>query len=82
MTRWVSTLVIANVAMFVLQEFRPEVTDALMWLPASGMARPWTALTYMFLHGGFGHILFNMLALYIFGPRLEARIGGKRFLGL
>ena len=82
MTRWVSTLIIANVSMFVLQEFRPEVTEALMWLPASGMARPWTALTYMFLHGGWAHIIFNMLALYIFGPRLEARIGGKRFLGL
>jgi len=36
----------------------------------------------MFLHGGFGHILFNMLALYIFGPRVESRIGGKKFLGL
>src|SRR5437868_2273107 len=82
MTRWVSTLIVANVAMFVLQEVRPEVTDALMWLPAAGALRPWTAFTYMFLHGGWAHIIFNMLALYVFGPRLEARIGGTRFLGL
>lgn len=82
MTRWVSTLVIANVAMFALQMARPEVTDALMWLPAAGMLHPWTAFTYMFLHGGWAHIIFNMLALYVFGPRIEARIGGKRFLGL
>lgn len=82
MTRWVSTLIIANVAMFLLQGLRPEVTPSLMWLPALGLARPWTAVTYMFLHGGFGHILFNMVALYFFGPRLEARIGATRFLGL
>ncbi|MEO6068364.1 MAG: rhomboid family intramembrane serine protease [Gemmatimonadales bacterium] len=82
MTRWVMAIIIANVAVFLLQGMRPELTAALMWLPAAGLARPWTAVTYMFLHGGFGHILFNMLALYIFGPRLEARIGGLRFLGL
>lgn len=82
MTRWVSTIVVACGAMFVLQQMRPGLTEALMWLPADALARPWTAFTYMFLHGGFGHILFNMLALYIFGPRLEARIGGPRFLGL
>lgn len=39
-------------------------------------------LTYMFLHGGFGHILFNMWGLYLFGSTLEARIGAKRFLAL
>lgn len=82
MTRWVSLIVIANVAMFVMQQTQPGFTEALMWLPAAGLARPWTAVTYMFLHGGFGHILFNMLALYVFGPKLEARIGGGRFLGL
>ena len=82
MTRWVSAIVVACVAVFILQESSPEVTQSYMWLPALGTARPWTAFTYMFLHGGIGHIFFNMLSLYIFGPRLEARIGGKRFLGL
>lgn len=82
MTRWVSFLVVANVAMFILQEMDPAFTTSFMWLPAAWTSRPWTAVTYMFLHGGFGHILFNMLALYIFGPKLEARLGGARFLGL
>ena len=82
MTRWVSVIVVACVAVFLVQSQNPAVTQSFMWLPAYGLVRPWTAFTYMFLHGGFGHIFFNMLALYIFGPRLEARIGGARFVGL
>ena len=82
MTRWVGTIIVACVAVFILQQRSAEFTQNFMWLPALGPTRPWTAFTYMFLHGGFGHIFFNMLALYIFGPRLEARIGGRRFLGL
>ncbi len=37
-------------------------------------------VTHMFLHSGGFHLLFNMLFLYFFGPELERRIGGKRFL--
>lgn len=37
-------------------------------------------ITYMFVHGSFTHILFNMLSLYIFGTVLEKRIGTKEFL--
>ncbi len=44
--------------------------------------RPWGLFTYMFLHAGFMHLLFNMIGLFFFGPRLEARLGGKGFLGL
>jgi membrane associated rhomboid family serine protease len=36
----------------------------------------------MFLHAGLMHLAFNMIALYFFGPRLEARLGGRRFLTL
>jgi membrane associated rhomboid family serine protease len=36
----------------------------------------------MFLHAGLGHLFFNMLALYFFGPRVEARLGSRRFIGL
>jgi hypothetical protein len=36
----------------------------------------------MFLHGGLMHLAFNMLALYFFGPRIEDRIGGRRFATL
>ncbi|MCL2193729.1 MAG: rhomboid family intramembrane serine protease [Treponema sp.] len=40
----------------------------------------WTFVTYMFVHGGFGHIIFNMLALFIFGAHVERYMGSKEFL--
>ena len=41
---------------------------------------PWQLVTYMFLHGGFFHLLLNMLALWMFGAELENTWGQKRFL--
>jgi membrane associated rhomboid family serine protease len=40
----------------------------------------WTFITYMFVHGGFSHILFNMLALFIFGAQVERYMGSREFL--
>ena len=40
----------------------------------------WQPVTYMFLHGGFSHIFFNMFALWMFGRGLEEEMGSKRFL--
>jgi membrane associated rhomboid family serine protease len=42
----------------------------------------WQLITYMFIHGGWEHILFNMFALFSFGPILEYAIGPKRFFNL
>jgi membrane associated rhomboid family serine protease len=42
--------------------------------------QPWQFITYMFLHGDFGHIFFNMFALWMFGYALENVWGPKRFL--
>lgn len=44
------------------------------------MQRPWTLISSMFLHGGFGHLFVNMLVLFFFGGELERRVGSKRFL--
>ncbi|MBB3054695.1 rhomboid family intramembrane serine protease [Mucilaginibacter gotjawali] len=44
--------------------------------------KPWQPITYMFMHGGWQHILFNMFALFMFGPILEYAIGAKKFLNL
>jgi len=44
--------------------------------------RVWELVTYMFIHGGWEHILFNMFALFSFGPILEYAIGPKRFFNL
>lgn len=82
MTPWVLRLVIANVAVFFLQDTLPNVVEAMVLTPRGVLSQPWTLVTYMFLHGGFGHIFFNMLSLFFFGPRVEDRLGGKAFLGL
>lgn len=41
---------------------------------------PYQFVTYMFMHGGFSHLFFNMFALYMFGSVLERMWGVKRFL--
>lgn len=40
----------------------------------------WRFVTFQFLHASFGHILFNMLGLYFFGPMVESHLGSRRFL--
>jgi len=82
MTQWVTRLMIANCIVFVLTLARPLVLNSFAYVPALILERPWTLITYMFLHGGFGHIAFNMLGLMFFGPRLEVFLGGGRFLWL
>lgn len=83
MTLWTRRLLIANVVVFAATYFGgggPPMS--LAFVPALLAARPWTAVTYMFLHAGVMHLLFNMIALFFFGPRLEVRLGGRGFLGL
>lgn len=84
MTPWVMRLIIANVIMFFVQltGAAPGLMSALVLQPRFVLTEPWTLVTYMFLHGGFGHIFFNMLGLWLFGSQVEARMGGRRFLSL
>jgi rhomboid family protein len=82
MTPWVARLLFANVALFFLTGAVPSLFSALALVPAWAVSRPWTLVTYMFLHGGFWHIALNMLVLYFFGPRLESRLGSRVFLQL
>ncbi len=82
MTPWVRWLITANIVMFLVTTLMPEVMQPLAFVPALVLQRPWTLITYAFLHAGFGHILFNMLSLFFFGPQLEARIGGTHFIRL
>ena len=48
--------------------------------PITFITKPWQLVTYMFMHGGFGHLFFNMYTLYIFGSVLERVWGTKKFL--
>ena len=49
-------------------------------LPIAFWERPWTIVTSMFLHAGFGHIFANMFTLYFFGSAVARLIGKGRFL--
>ena len=80
MTPWVTRLIIANGILFILCQINPAIVEHFILIPAFIVSRPWTIVTYMFLHAGFGHIFFNMLSLFFFGPRLELVLGGRRFL--
>ena len=84
--RGVKGLIIANSAIFLLMWLVRPVEQILMqWfalVPADVVTRffVWQLVTYLFLHGGFMHILFNMLALWFFGKDLEDIWGTRRFL--
>jgi len=82
MTPWVKRLLIANFAVFFAAALAPPIMQYGALVPVELLQRPWTAVTYMFLHGGLLHIGLNMLVLYFFGPRLEYRLGARHFLGL
>lgn len=82
MTTWVRRLLVANIAAFALTAVGRDVASLLVLYPPAILARPWTLVTYMFLHGGIAHLFFNMISLFFFGPRLENRLGGRAFLVL
>lgn len=80
-------LLIANIALFIPYYLSAGTRfQQGFWLlalaPAAvvGHFAIWQLFTYMFLHGGFGHILFNMLSLWWFGADLERDWGTRRFL--
>lgn len=90
LTPGVKWLLISNTAMFLLDWVNERsggalFGNALLLLSLAPRAvvyhlAIWQLVTYMFLHGGIGHILFNMLALWMFGSPLEQDWGTRRFL--
>ena len=82
MTTWVRRLLVANVIVFFLENVMPGLERQLAFVPAYAFSQPWTFVTYMFTHASITHILFNMIALYFFGPRVEDRLGSSRFITL
>src|SRR5579862_1949098 len=73
-------LIAANVVMFLVTSFAGSLLRYLGLVPTFVIHDfwIWQLVTYMFLHGGIFHILFNMLALWMFGAELE-RIWGTRY---
>ncbi|NNM05786.1 MAG: rhomboid family intramembrane serine protease, partial [Gemmatimonadetes bacterium] len=82
MTPWVRRLLIANVVVFLLTSTGTVPGGLLALYPAAFLLQPWGVFTYMFVHANFMHILFNMIGLFFFGPRLELQLGGRSFLNL
>jgi membrane associated rhomboid family serine protease len=74
------TIIGANVAMFLLTTIAPQLRITLGLVPEWVVRElhVWTLVTYMFIHAGVFHILFNMLALWMFGAELE-RVWGTRY---
>jgi membrane associated rhomboid family serine protease len=82
----VKNLLIINGLMFLAKMIVPGVfrvdLDAILGLHYWGasMFYPFQFITYMFMHGDLGHLIFNMFALWMFGATLENYWGAKRFL--
>ena len=87
----VTWLLIINCVVFVLDGILTHGTRVPDWMKplmigwfsvdqAVYGGQVWRFVTYQFLHGGFMHLLFNMIGLYFFGPLMEQWWGSKRFL--
>lgn len=77
----VKNLLMINIVCFVgTMIYEPANQLFGVYYPDSPNFRIWQPITYMFMHSGFMHILFNMFAVVMFGPIIESRFGSKRFL--
>ncbi|MBC8144866.1 MAG: rhomboid family intramembrane serine protease [bacterium] len=81
----IRTLLLMNLAVFLIglaksDAFAEIIGYSALWPFSSGNWYPWQYVSYLFVHAGFGHIFFNMLALWMFGMELEQTWGSKRFL--
>ena len=83
LTEWVRILLIVNVAVFAVQWIAGAGftrTFGLVPADAVGGLRFWQFVTYMFLHGGFFHLVFNMFMLWMFGSEMERTWGSETFV--
>jgi len=86
-TRTVKALIAVNIGVFLLQILSHllgsnfiDLYFGLVPIRVTNDLMLWQLVTYMFLHGGFFHIFFNMLTLFMFGNELERYWGTPRFL--
>ena len=83
-----TALIVANVAVFLLQGLVPQlVVPFALWPLSASLATgatfaPWQLVTYSFLHGGLLHLAFNMFAVYMFGSAVEQVLGTRRYVAL
>lgn len=75
---WV--LIIINFILFLVTTFSRDAFIRLGLIPLAFLEQPWSLITNMFVHSGFGHIFGNMLTLFFFGRALIMLVGQNRFL--
>ncbi|WP_442800866.1 rhomboid family intramembrane serine protease [Sphingobacterium sp. UT-1RO-CII-1] len=81
LTPVVKNLLIINIICFIGSAIFTQAPRFFgVYYPDSPFFHIWQIITYMFMHGGFGHIFFNMFSLLMFGPIIEQILGSKRFL--
>jgi rhomboid family protein len=83
LTPWVGRIMLANAAVFVLLSTvltAPVFTQTLQFTTGGASQRPWTFLSYMFVHDGLLQLVANLLLLFVFGPPVERRVGGPSFV--
>lgn len=73
-------LIILNLVFFVATIISRDLIFFLGLKPAAFLSEPWTIVTSMFLHAGFGHLFGNMITLFFFGSYLSRLVGDGRFL--
>ena len=78
----VRNIIIINVLVMIMTSLNENFMyeKFALFYPTSPFFHWWQPVTHMFLHGGFGHLFFNMYALFIFGSVLERVWGTKKFL--
>jgi membrane associated rhomboid family serine protease len=79
LTLWTRRIIVANAIVYLLQItlFASSELRELAFVPALIVQQPWTAITYMFLHGGMLHLTFNMMVLFFFGSAVEEKMGSR-----
>lgn len=82
-TPWVGRLLAINAVVLLLQETiltSDLLARAVEFDPDRAISAPWSFFTYMFVHGGLLHLLANSIALFVFGPPVERRLGSSVFI--
>lgn len=82
----IKNLLIINVLVFAITNLAGPRVEEFMYVNfalfhwQSPLFKPWQLFTHMFMHGDFMHLLFNMLALWMFGKEIENELSSKRFI--
>src|SRR5207248_8618556 len=74
MTPWVRRLIVANLIVFLLQMtifVNPWFVATFGFAPLDALARPWTFVTYTFIHGNFLHLAFTLRSMFVFFTHVD-----------